>query len=451
LALPSELQLDKTERLRAHQAQDTVEVAKADTAVAPEAPAPAETADSIQTPSRPSPQGEGSLEVGARVVRFGKRVARGVLGERLSGKLRANLLEPRGMAVEALDRVDAVEERVRVVEARFPRVEDLVVTMHATTVNQELLKGEVRSVVEALEELGMAIAPAAGLAGASARLSELRERVNGLDRRLRSLNSVPAENDGRSGAGAAGAASEQKAPGTPAATSLFDYVGFERRFRGDPEVISEQLSKRYLDRLAANPPVLDIGCGNAGLVEQLSARGVEAIGIDSDPSMVAEARARGLDVRLVDGTSFLRGREPGSLGAIIATHLVEHLELAELVGLLELAASRLRPGGLFITETPNPASLIVLGNSYILDPTHVRPLHPSLLTFLFEGAGFRDVRLDFYSPARDYHLPLIDDPAAPPWTKQVNEAFSKLNHVLFGPQDYTLIATTAPSHEEEPD
>jgi SAM-dependent methyltransferase len=354
------------------------------------------------------------------------------------------------MAIEALDRVDAVEERVRVVEARFPRVEDLVVTMHATTVNQELLKGEVRSVVEALEELGMAIAPAAGLAGASVRLSELRERVNGLDRRLRSLNSVPSANDGRSGAGGAEAASQKAAAGTPAATSLFDYVGFERRFRGDPAVISEQLSKRYLDRLAANPPVLDIGCGNAGLVEQLNTRGVEAIGIDTDPSTVAEARARGLDVRLVDGTSFLRSREPGSLGAIIATHLVEHLELAELVGLLELAASRLRPGGMFITETPNPASLIVLGNSYILDPTHVRPLHPSLLTFLFEGAGFRDIRLDFYSPARDYHLPLIDDPAAPPWAKQVNEAFSKLNHVLFGPQDYTLIATAAPPHEEEP-
>jgi SAM-dependent methyltransferase len=204
----------------------------------------------------------------------------------------------------------------------------------------------------------------------------------------------------------------------------------------------------YLGGLAANPPVLDIGCGNAGLVEQLSARGVEAIGIDTDPSMVAEATARGLDVRLVDAASFLRSLQPGSLGAIIATHLVEHLELAELVDLLDLASSRLKPGGLFITETPNPASLIVLGNSYILDPTHVRPLHPSFLTFLVEGAGFRDVRLDFYSPARDYHLPLIDDPAAPPWTRQVNEAFSKLNHVLFGPQDYALIATAAPSPEE---
>jgi SAM-dependent methyltransferase len=160
--------------------------------------------------------------------------------------------------------------------------------------------------------------------------------------------------------------------------------------------------------------------------------------------MVAEARDRGLDVRQVDGNSFLRGREPGSLGAIIATHLVEHLEFADLVELLELAATRLRPGGVLIAETPNPTSLVVLGNSFILDPTHLRPLHPSLLTFLCEGAGFRDVRLRFHAPASDYHLPMIDEPDAPPWTKRINEAFAKLNQVLFGPQEYALIATAAP-------
>jgi SAM-dependent methyltransferase len=225
---------------------------------------------------------------------------------------------------------------------------------------------------------------------------------------------------------------------------LFDYVGFERRFRGDPEAVAAALAERYLDLLVANPPVVDIGCGRAELVEMLARRGVEAIGVDTDPSMVAEARDRGLDVRQVDGNSFLRGREPGSLGAIIATHLVEHLEFADLVELLELAATRLRPGGVLIAETPNPTSLVVLGNSFILDPTHLRPLHPSLLTFLCEGAGFRDVRLRFHAPASDYHLPMIDEPDAPPWTKRINEAFAKLNQVLFGPQEYALIATAAP-------
>src|SRR4029453_12144126 len=62
---------------------------------------------------------------------------------------------------------------------------------HAASINLELLKGEVRSVIQTLEDLGMAIAPAAGLPGAGERLSELREWVNGLDRRPRTPPPAP--------------------------------------------------------------------------------------------------------------------------------------------------------------------------------------------------------------------------------------------------------------------
>jgi hypothetical protein len=115
-----------------------------------------------------------------------------------------------------------------------------------------------------------------------------------------------------------------------------------------------------------------------------------------------------------------------------------------LLELIDLSRSKLRPGGIFIAETPNPASLIVLGNSYVLDPTHVRPLHPSLLAFLCESAGFREVHIEFHAPAEGYHVPLVDDPEAPPWAATVNAAFTKLNDVLFGPQEYAVIATTPP-------
>jgi len=160
--------------------------------------------------------------------------------------------------------------------------------------------------------------------------------------------------------------------------------------------------------------------------------------------MAAEARDRGATVHATDAVSFLAGAAPRSLGAVFSAHLAEHLALSDLLALIELSASRLRPGGVFVAETPNPAALIVLGNSYVLDPTHVRPLHPALMAFLCENAGFRDVRLAFYSPASGYHLPLVTDPAAPPWVAQVNAAFTQLNDVLFGPQEYAVIATTPP-------
>src|SRR5437764_15325532 len=148
--------------------------------------------------------------------------------------------------------------------------------------------------------------------------------------------------------------------------------------------------------------------------------------------MVEEAAARGLDVRRGDAVEHLRSLADSSLGAIVSLHLIEHLQLGQLLELLELSARKLRPGGIFVAETPNPASLIVLGNSYVLDPTHVRPLHPSLLSFLCEGAGFQDVRLAIYEPARDYHLPLVQDPDAPEWAATVNTALAKLNDILFG-------------------
>src|SRR4029450_8824883 len=128
---------------------------------------------------------------------------------------------------------------------------------HAASINLELLKGEVRSVIQTLEDLGMAIAPAAGLPGAGERLSELRERVNGLDRRRPPLHAqapppAPGPAPARAGAG----------PGPAAPSSaLFDYVGFERRFRGDPEAVAAALGDRYLGLLGGNPAVWGIGWG----------------------------------------------------------------------------------------------------------------------------------------------------------------------------------------------
>jgi len=318
--------------------------------------------------------------------------------------------------------------------------------VHELTVNQELLKAELRGLQQTLDELGWALAPGAGLAGAGARVAELRERVNGLDRRLRTLPQPAGVTGGQANAEPATRrpAPAAREPAVPQ-SALFDYVGFERRFRGEPDEVSHTLWSRYGERLRQSAPVVDLGCGRAELLRRLQALGVEAKGVDSDPSMVLEARDGGLDVDQADALTWLADQPEASLGSIIATHLVEHLQLDDLVRLLELAASRLRPGGILIAETPNPASLVVLGNSYVMDPTHVRPVHPSLLTFLLEGAGFRDVRLEFYSPAQGYHLPLVDDPSAPGWVATINQAFGQLNHVLFGPQDYAAIATTPTS------
>jgi trans-aconitate methyltransferase len=48
--------------------------------------------------------------------------------------------------------------------------------------------------------------------------------------------------------------------------------------------------------------ILDLGCGDGVLTERLAATGTQVVGVDSSPDMVAAARQRGLDARLMDAT-----------------------------------------------------------------------------------------------------------------------------------------------------
>ncbi len=332
-----------------------------------------------------------------------------------------------------LTRVNHLDEQVQNLSVDVRSVADDVISVEAaaaTAQNLELLKAEFRGLRETVEALGWAIAPAAGLEGAEVRMTELRERVNAMDRRVRSLGNQPASNE----------EAESPVP-VPPGGSGFDYIGFEQRFRGSAETATAAFAERYLPLLNGRAPVLDIGCGRGELVEVLVGAGIESAGVDLDGDMVADAVGRGLHAVHADGATHLRSLPEASLGAVTAIHVVEHLPIEVLVELLELTVSRLKPGGVFIAETPNPASLIVLGNSYVMDPSHVWPIHPSLFVFLCERAGFRDIELRHYSPATDYHLPLIvEDASTPAWASTINEAFAKLNHVLFGPQEYAIIA-----------
>lgn len=308
-------------------------------------------------------------------------------------------------------------------------------------INHELLKGEVRSLLHTVEELGMAIAPATGLDGAATRMAELREAVHNVERGLRKM---AAAGPAVSGAPPLSPAAEPPAGPPIERVAGFDYTAFERRFRGDTATILAELKDRYFELLADHAPVLDIGCGRGELLAALAADGIEARGVDNDAGMVGEAKDAGVDVECDDALAYLRRVPEKSLGAVVCIQVLEHLPFDAVLEMIDLVRTRLRPGGIFVAETPNPASLVVLGNSYILDPTHVRPLHPSLLAFLCEQASYRDVRLLFWAPAEDHRLHPIDDPAAPPWVAQLNTTLAKLNDVLFGPQDYAVVATTAP-------
>jgi SAM-dependent methyltransferase len=344
----------------------------------------------------------------------------------------------------AISRVGPVEQIQAELREGLRRTEDGMAEMRELLVRQqhntELLKGELWDTRVQITDFARQLSADEALVTAGSRLADLKDAVGALERRMRGIDRpAAAAPSGPSSAPAAGPAPE-------ITSTLFDYVGFERRFRGDPDVINGILHERYASVLREHQPVVDIGCGRGELLELLARDGIEVIGVEPDPGMAAEARARGITVHEMLASDYFATVPDGSLGTVISTHVVEHLSLEVLIDFLERSAEKLRPGGVFIAETPNPATLIVLGSHFIMDPTHVWPLHPDLLVFLCESAGFREVRAEFFAPAQTMHLPLGDgtEGGDSALARRVDEGFARLNHVLFGPQDYAVFATVGP-------
>jgi len=102
----------------------------------------------------------------------------------------------------------------------------------------------------------------------------------------------------------------------------------------------------------------------------------------------------------------------------------------------------LRPGGLMILETVNPRSVVGFLEVYNRDLTHERPLHPDTLSFLASAAGFTDVRVELRSPvdAASRLQPIPTDGLPPRVAEALNENIARLNGLLYGPQEYALVA-----------
>ena len=218
---------------------------------------------------------------------------------------------------------------------------------------------------------------------------------------------------------------------------------FMRAFRGSEEEISQRYAATA-DLLAGCSPVVDIGSGRGELMQLLRTRDVEVTGVDLDADLAALARDKGLDVVTADGIDYLAGRDDGSLGGIVAMQVIEHLKPQRLLDLVALASRKLRPDGKLILETVNPQSLFIFAGAYYMDPTHVKPVPYEYLMFVIREAGFADVRVDLRMPVPE-QIRLEPMPAQARLPKEVREALDrnveKVNRLVFGPQDYAVIAT----------
>ncbi len=135
-------------------------------------------------------------------------------------------------------------------------------------------------------------------------------------------------------------------------------------------------------------PILDIGCGSGQFLYFLRERGYDrAIGLDLDRDQVAMARTLGLDATCARVDDFLEG-DDRTYGLIAMLDILEHFTREELFVLMEVAATRLEPGGRLIASVPNADSPHAARAIYA-DITHELAFTPTSISELFFCHGLR--------------------------------------------------------------
>ena len=155
----------------------------------------------------------------------------------------------------------------------------------------------------------------------------------------------------------------------------------------------EPIGHELRDFVPMGGRLLEIGCHAGVLLERFRAQGWKVRGVEPDPRAAAFARAQfGLEVSAC--TLEQAGFRPQSFDAVVMLHVIEHLDdPARTVGQI---ADALRPGGIFLVETPVYDTLVyrLLGRrerSLSCDG-HVYFYTARTLAALLERCGFEIVR-----------------------------------------------------------
>jgi 2-polyprenyl-3-methyl-5-hydroxy-6-metoxy-1,4-benzoquinol methylase len=289
-------------------------------------------------------------------------------------------------------------------------------------------------------------------------LSELRTQIavltratEMLRRERRPIADSAVEADRRVGSGA----ERLVRPYQDSGVDAYKYVAFEDQFRGSDDAIQERL-RNYVPIFAGRTDVLDVGCGRGEFLSTLKTVGVSARGVDANGEMVAVARERGLEAVHADALAHLASLADASLGGIIATQVIEHLDPSYLIRLLETMSQKLRQGAPVVLETINPACWLAFFSSYIRDLTHVRPVHPETLQYLLRASGFERVDIRYSAPVSEQvKMKTVDlpegvltspDPSAVALASlahAVNANAAILNHLMFSHMDYAAVGYRA--------
>jgi SAM-dependent methyltransferase/predicted nucleic acid-binding Zn-ribbon protein len=224
-----------------------------------------------------------------------------------------------------------------------------------------------------------------------------------------------------------------------------DHFDFAKAYRGNEAEIRSRLEK-YARNFGDVKRVLDFGCGRGEFLSVCSELDIGAYGVDQDSDMISHCNLQGLEVIEGDALEHLRGLGARSLDGIFSSQVVEHMTPAEIVELIQLASKKLKRGGKIIIETINPNTWSAMRWFY-LDPSHSQPVPADMLRFFLHESNFEVLDTLYTSVVpEDRRLALmkigspIDESTLTDFLQINNDNVQRLNDVLFGPQDYAIIA-----------
>lgn len=107
------------------------------------------------------------------------------------------------------------------------------------------------------------------------------------------------------------------------------------------------LGEPLLDLLAAEPGehILDLGCGDGRLSLRIAESGARVVGVDAAPDMVAAARARGIDARVMSGEALTF---QDAFDAVLSNAALHWMTDADSV--IQGIRRALKPGGRLVAE-----------------------------------------------------------------------------------------------------
>jgi SAM-dependent methyltransferase len=141
---------------------------------------------------------------------------------------------------------------------------------------------------------------------------------------------------------------ESLPPNWAAWRSRFDVDDYERRWQRLAAAGVDPHGEVALVQTFAPRTVLDAGCGTGRVAVELARRGVEVVGVDNDPDMIAAAQAKAPDLRwIVADLADLTLHDRFDV-VVLAGNVVPYVAADRRPAAVAACARHLAPGGVLV-------------------------------------------------------------------------------------------------------